>query len=164
MTESTRTLEITTPSDTEIVMRREFDAPRELVFEAFTKPEHITRWLGWRGDTMPVCEVDLRVGGKYRYVWSLSDGGEMGLYGEFLEIDPPSRIVQTENFDEPYFEAMGSGTVITLTLEERDGKTLMTETIACKSREARDGIIATGMESGVVHSFERLDELLATMK
>lgn len=158
-----RTLEVTTPSDTEIVMTREFDAPRELVYEAFTKPEHIRRWLGRRGDTMPVCEVDLRVGGKYRYVWSLFDDGEMGLYGEFLEIEPPSRIVQTENFDEPVFEVMGSGTVNTLVLEERDGKTLMTQTIACKSREARDSIIATGMESGVVESFERLDELLPTI-
>ena len=121
-------LKVTASSDLEIVMTREFNAPRALVFDAFTKPEHLTRWFGLRDEKMFVCDVDLRVGGKWRYVLSMGEQ-EMGMYGEFLEIDPPRRLVQTENFEGEFFEMMGSGTVNTMALEERDGVTTMRITI-----------------------------------
>jgi uncharacterized protein YndB with AHSA1/START domain len=154
-------LTVTTPSDTEIVMTREFAAPRSLVFEAFTKPEHTRLWLGREGDTMSVCEVDLRAGGAWRYRWQLQEGGEMGMYGAFLEIEAPGRLVQTEHFEGEFFEVMGGGTVNTLVLEEREGVTLMTATVVYKSREARDGVLQTPMEQGAGESFDRLEELLA---
>ena len=87
------------PSDLEVAFTRTFDAPAQLVFDAFTRPEHIVRWLGRPGDKMTICEVDLRVGGKWRYFWQLREGGEMGISGEFREIDAPHRIVSTEAFD-----------------------------------------------------------------
>jgi uncharacterized protein YndB with AHSA1/START domain len=155
---------VTLPSDLEVAMTRSVEAPRPLVFDAFTKPEHIRRWLGRQGDTMPICEVDLRVGGAWRYVWSLREGGEMGMRGEFREIVAPERIVTTEEFDEPFFEAMGAGTINTTTFEERDGKTRLTITALYKSREARDSALQTGMEDGLDEGFGRLAELLQTLQ
>jgi uncharacterized protein YndB with AHSA1/START domain len=160
MNQQAAKLIVTTPSDLEILMTRAFDAPRQLVFDAWTKPEHLKRWLGRDGDTMIVCEVDLRVGGAYRYVWHLHEGSEMGMYGEYREIASPDRLVATEMFDEPYFEAMGSGTLNTLTFAERDSKTTMTVTILYKSREARDAVLRSPMEEGAGESFDRLAELL----
>jgi uncharacterized protein YndB with AHSA1/START domain len=155
-------LEVTAPSDLEIVLAREFDAPRDLVFDCFTKPEHLRRWFGLRDDEMTVCEVDLRVGGKWRFV--LRTGGqEMGLYGEFLEIEPPSRLVQTENFEGEFFEMMGAGTINTMVLEERDGKTLMINTVLYKTKEARDTVLQSPMAEGAGESFDRLEELLRTL-
>lgn len=159
---STGKLQVTTPSDLEIVLTREFEAPASLVFDAFTKPEHLTRWFGLRDEQMPVCEVDLRTGGKWRFVLSMG-GQEMGMYGEFLEIEPPNRLVQTEHFEGELFEVMGAGTVNTLVLEERDGKTVMTSTILYKTREARDAVLQTPMDEGAGESFDRLEELLLTM-
>jgi len=156
-------LAVTTPSELEIVMTRAFDAPRALLFDALTKPEHIRRWLGRRGDVMTVCEVDLRVGGKWRYVWTLREGGEMGMSGEFLQIVVPELLVTTEAFDEPYFEVMGAGTVNTLRLEEREGRTFLTTTVRYKSRQARDAALGTGMETGAAESYDRLAELLRTL-
>jgi uncharacterized protein YndB with AHSA1/START domain len=102
---NTETFTVTTPSEREIAMTRVFDAPRKLVFEAFTRPELITRWLlGPPGWTMVVCEIDLRVGGAYRYVWRKDNGTEMGMGGVFREIVAPERIVQTEKFDNPWYE------------------------------------------------------------
>ena len=156
-------LEVTTPSDVEIVMTRQFDAPRQLVFEAHTKPEHMVRWFGLRGESMPVCEIDLRVGGKWRYVLSAPGGIQMGMNGEFQEIVPPERIVTTENFEGEFFEMMGSGTVNTMVLEEHDGKTTMTITVLYRSREARDAVLQTPMEQGAGEAFDRLEELLAEL-
>ncbi len=156
-------LKVTTPSDLEIVMTREFDAPRELVFEAHSKPEHLVRWFGLRGESMPVCEVDLRVGGSWRYVLSAPGGIEMGINGVYQEIVPPERIVTTENFEGEFFEAMGAGTVNTMVLEERDGKTTMTVTVRYKTREARDAVLQSPMEQGAGEAFDRLEELLATL-
>ena len=155
-------LKVSASSDLEIVMVREFDAPRTMGFEAFTKPEHLKRWFGRRVDEMTVCDVDLRVGGKWRFV--LSEGGEeMGLYGEFLEIDPPERLVQTENFEGEFFEMMGSGTINTMVLEERGGVTLMTCTALYKTREARDTVLRSPMEQGAAETFDRLEELLQAL-
>lgn len=153
---------LSTPNDYEIVMKRVFDAPAKLVYDAHTKPEHLVRWFGLRGESMPVCEVDLRVGGHWRYVLT-APGGEMGMYGTFQELDPPHRIVTTENFEGDLFEAMGGGTVNTMLLEERDGRTHMTLTVNYRTREARDAVLRTPMEWGVNESYSRLDELLATL-
>ena len=155
-------LKITVPNDNEIVMTRHFDAPRQLVFDAHTKPEHIVRWFGLRGETMPVCEVDLRVGGHWRYVLTWQ-GEEMGMYGTFQEIDPPERVVTTENFEGELFEAMGGGTVNTMVLEEHEGRTTMTLTVNYRTKEQRDAVLASPMEQGAGESFDRLEELLATL-
>jgi uncharacterized protein YndB with AHSA1/START domain len=141
-------------------MTRLFSAPRQLVFDAFTKPEHIVHWLGRAGDTMSVCEVDLRAGGAWRYVWQLREGGEMGMYGVFSEVAWPQRLVTTENFDEPFFAAMGSGTLNTSTFEESDAGTAVTVTVRYKTRESRDAVLQSGMQGGVNESFDRLDEYL----
>ncbi len=154
------TLTITTPSDLEIAMTRVFDAPRHLVFDAWPKPEHLKRWFGPRGWTMPVCEIDLRPGGAWRFFMRKDDGSKMGLYGEYREVVPPERRVSTEFFEGPVFDEMGGGTINTLTFEERDGKTTMTTTALYKSREARDAVMQTGMEDGAAESFDRLAELL----
>ncbi|PYO40722.1 MAG: ATPase [Gemmatimonadetes bacterium] len=155
------TLTVTTPSDREIVMTRVFNAPRRLVFDAHTKPELVKRWLlGPPGWSMPVCEIDLRVGGKYRYVWrSDSDGTEMGMGGVYREVLAPERIVTTERFDEAWYPGEGVGTLL---LVERGGKTTLTNTMRYESRAARDGVLKSGMEKGVAESYDRLAELLAS--
>ena len=152
---------VTTPSDREITFARVFDAPRDLVFDAWTKPELIKRWLlGPPGWTMPVCEVDLKVGGKFRYVWrNADDGREMGLSGAFREIVRPERIVHTELFDEDW---TGGETVVTNVLTEKAGKTTSTMTVLYATREARDVARGTGMEQGIAQSYDRLAEYLAS--
>ena len=154
------TLKITTPSERELVMTREFDAPRTLVYDAHTKPELVRRWLlGPPGWSMPVCEIDLRVGGTYRYVWRRDqDGTEMGMGGVYREIRAPERIVSTERFDEAWYPGEAVGTLV---LVEQGGKTTLTYTMLYQSREARDAVIKSNMESGVTASYDRLAELLA---
>src|SRR5215203_6188793 len=118
------TLEVTTPTEREIVMTRSFDAPRRLVFDAWTKPELVRQWLlGPPGWTMPVCEIDLRVGGKYRYVWRGPDGTEMGMGGVHREVLPPEKIVCTQLFDQDW---SGGEAIGTLVLTEQDGVTTLT--------------------------------------
>jgi len=156
-------LTITMPSDLEIVMTRVFDAPRHHVFDASTKPERLTRWFGPRDWTMPVCEIDLRPGGAWRFFMRKDDGSEMGMHGVYREVAPPERLVTTEIFDGDNFEEMGSGTLNTLIFEERDGKTTMTATVLYKSREDRDAVIQAPMEQGAAESFDRLAELLETL-
>ena len=151
---------IDTPSGLEIAMTRVFNAPRELVFEAFTKPELVSRWLtGPEGWTMPICEIDLRVGGKYRYGWRHADGKTMGSHGTYKEIVPPERIVASEQFDEPWYpgEAMGTTTFV-----EEGGRTKVTLTIQYDSKETRDGALKSGMERGVAYSFDQLEKILAS--
>jgi uncharacterized protein YndB with AHSA1/START domain len=157
---NTGNLKVTTGGDREILMTRAFNAPRRLVFSALTKPELVKQWLlGPPGWTMPVCEIDLRVGGKYRYVWRHADGREMGMGGVYREIVPHERIVSTELFDEAWYPGES---LITSTLVEQGGKTTLTTTILYVSREARDGVLKSGMESGVAVSYDRLEELLAS--
>ncbi len=151
------------PGGRTIVVVRTFGAPREAVFEAWTKPEHVSRWLGRRGDVMTVCEVDLRVGGRWRYVWQLLEGGVMGMGGEYLEVEPPARLVSSEVFEGEDFEVMGGGTVNTVVFEDVEGGTRVTVTSEYESTEARDGALATGMEGGMNEGFERLAELLANL-
>ncbi len=153
-------LKVTTRGDREIVMTRDFDAPRRLVFHALTKPELVKQWLlGPPGWSMPVCEIDLRVGGAYRYVWRNTNGKEMGMGGVFREIVVPERIVNTEKFDEAWYpgEAVGAAVLI-----EQGGMTTLTQTVLYVSQEARDGVLKSGMERGVAVSYDRLAELLAS--
>ena len=159
---NTGTLKVTTPTDREIVMMRVFDAPRRLVFDALTKPELVKQWLlGPPGWSMPVCEIDLRVGGAYRYVWRhTTNGNEMGMGGVYREIAAPERIVATEKFDEAWYPGEAVGT---LELSERGGKTTLTQIVFYQSREARDAVLASGMEKGVIASYDRLAELLASL-
>lgn len=157
---NTGVLQIKANGDREIVMTRVFDAPRKLVFDAFTKPELLKQWLlGPPGWSMPVCEIDLTIGGRYRYVWRRdTDGTEMGCGGVYREIVPPERLVHTEQFDNPWYPGES---LITTVLDEQRGKTTLTATMLYESRDARDGILKSGMESGVAASYDRLAELLA---
>jgi len=159
---TTSTLKVTTPSEREIAMTRVFDAPRALVFDAYTKPELVRRWLlGPDGWSMPVCEIDLRVGGAYRYVWRRDkDGTEMGMGGVYREIAAPQRLVCTERFDESWYPGEALDTI---SLVERGGKTTLTQTMRYESRDARDAVLKSPMESGVRAGFDRLAELLATL-
>jgi uncharacterized protein YndB with AHSA1/START domain len=152
-------LQVTTPTEREIVLTRAFDAPRHLVFDAFTRPELVRRWLlGPPGWSMPVCEIDLRVGGAYRWVWRNADGIEMGVSGVYREIVPPGRLVATERFDQAWYP----GEALTTTeLVELDGRTILTTTVLYESREARDVALRSEMEKGVAASYDRLAELLA---
>jgi uncharacterized protein YndB with AHSA1/START domain len=152
-------LKVTTRGDREIVMTRAFDAPRKLVFDAFTKPELVKQWLlGPPGWSMPVCEIDLRVGGTYRYVWRKAGVPDMGLGGVYREVLAPERVVSTEKFDQAWYPGEAVGTLV---LVEQGGKTTVTQTVIYESQEARDGILKSGMEKGVAASYDRLAELLA---
>lgn len=148
---------VTLPSDTEIKITREFDAPAGLVFDVWTTSDHVRNWWGWETEKMTVCEIDLRVGGGYRFVAGDGDR-EIAFSGVYQEIERPHRLVSTEVF-EPYPE---SESVNTLTLEETNGVTTMTIVVAYQSKEARDATVASGMERGLQHSFDRVDKILAT--
>lgn len=153
-------LKVETRGDKEIILSRVFDAPRRLVYEAMTNPEHVRRWwCCFEGFTMTVCEIDLRVGGKYRYVMVGPDGNEVGFNGVYREIAPAERVVHTEIF-EPFPD---SPSVVTMTLEERDGKTHYRAHIVHDSREARDAHIASGMEGGANLALDRLEEIARSL-
>jgi len=154
-------LKVTTPGDRELVMTREFDAPRKLVYDAHTKPELVRRWLlGPDGWSMPICEMDVRVGGKYRWVWrNNTNGSEMGMGGVYREIKAPERLVATERFDEAWYAGEALNTLV---LVEKAGRTILTQTGRYESKEARDAVIKSGMEKGVIASYDRLDEVLAS--
>jgi uncharacterized protein YndB with AHSA1/START domain len=160
-TMNTGGLIVTTPTDREIVMTRVFNAPRRLVFDAWTKPELVKRWLlGPPGWTMPVCEIDLRVGGAYRFEWLSQDGTVMGMGGVYREIVIPERIVNTQLFDQDW---TGGETLGTLLLVEQGGKTTCTNRVLYSSREARDGALRTRMAEGVEAGYARLDEMFKGM-
>jgi uncharacterized protein YndB with AHSA1/START domain len=145
-----------TPTDREVVVTRVVDAPRRVVFDAWTNPEHVRRWLlGPEGWTMPVCEIDLRPGGQWRFVWRKADGAEMAMTGTYREVAPPERVVHTERWGPEWPE-----TINTLVLSEAGGQTTMRLTITYPSKEARDAALETGMKGGMDESFERLDALL----
>jgi uncharacterized protein YndB with AHSA1/START domain len=150
-------LKVEARGEREIVMTRAFEAPRQLVFDAYTKPELVKRWLyGPEGWTLAVCEIDLRVGGRYRYVWK-GHGAEMGMGGVYREIVGPEKIVVTEKFDESWYPGEAIGTVV---LTEQAGTTMLTQTLLYESRAARDGVLKSPMESGVAMSYDRLEKLL----
>jgi uncharacterized protein YndB with AHSA1/START domain len=151
-------LRITTPSDREIAMTRVFNAPRKLVFEAYTRPELLKSWLGvFGGWALDVCEIDLRVGGAYRYEWKKDGGKSMGVSGVFLEVIPDERLVTNEAFDDPWYKGEGHSTI---TFVETGGKTTMTMTLRYDSKDVRDAVLASPMEHGVAASYDKLEELL----
>ena len=135
-----------------------FDAPRRLVFEAMTNPEHVPHWYGPRGWTLPVCQIDLRPGGAWRYVMRSPDGTDMGLRGVFQEVMPPEGLVTTESFDDYPGESLN-----TLTLSEEEGRTTMTTRVLYPSKEVRDAVIQSGMQEGASETFDRLTEYLPSM-
>jgi uncharacterized protein YndB with AHSA1/START domain len=150
---------ISTPTDREILVTREFSAPRQLVFDAFTKPELVRLWLlGPPGWTMPICEIDLRVGGAYRYVWRKEGEKDMGMGGVFREVVSPERVVATERFDESWYP--GEALDTTVFVGEGD-ITKVTMTILYESKEARDTARRSGMEHGMAAGYNRLEELLS---
>ena len=158
------TAQVTLPSDTEVRVTRSFHAPRTLVWQAHTVPRLAQRWLGYPGWSMPVCEMDVRPGGKYRWRWrSDEDGKEFGFYGEYREVDAPGEMVQTDYYDPGNFGgAMPDTPSITRTsFTEKNGVTTLVTLIAYDSKEARDAAISTGMTDGMETSYERLDKLLA---
>jgi uncharacterized protein YndB with AHSA1/START domain len=154
-------LKITTPGDREIAMTRVFDAPCKLVFDAHIKPELVQRWLlGPPGWSMPVCEMDVRVGGKYRWVWRHDrNGTEMGMGGVYRDIMAPERLVATERFDEAWYPGEALNTLVFI---EHGGKTTLTQTMRYESTAARDAVLTSGMEKGVAASSDRLADLLAS--
>jgi uncharacterized protein YndB with AHSA1/START domain len=153
---NSNTFEVSTPSDREIRLTRLFDAPRALVFEAITKPEHIKRWWGIldAGYSVPVCEVDLRPGGKWRYV-NRTPNGDVEFYGVYKEIAAPERLVFTEIYA-PFPDA---GSLVTTVLTEEDGRTRMTLTAQYPSVDVRNTVLKSGMERGAAISYDRLEEV-----
>jgi uncharacterized protein YndB with AHSA1/START domain len=155
------TLNVTTPTDREVVITRAFDAPRELVWDAMSKPELLKRWLfGPPGWEMTVCEEDPRVGGKFRWAWKGPGGAAMSMHGVYREVVPPERAVRTETFDAGC-APQGGEQLSTLVLTEQGGKTLLTLTVQFPSKEARDAAVASGMEHGMAAGYDRLDGILA---
>ena len=153
---NTGTLKVTTAGDRSVVMTRVFDAPRRMVFDAFSRPELLKRWFGPRGWGLTVCEVDLRVGGGSRFVLRGPDGRDMGMRGVYREIAAPDRSVHVESFDDYPGES-----VVTAEFAEAEGKTTLTVTVEYASREIRDIVIASGMEHGAAESYDKLAEMLA---
>ena len=156
---NTGTLKVTTPTDREIVLTRVFDAPRHLVFDAFTKAELLKRWFGPRGWSLVVCEVDLRVGGGFRFVLRGPDGTQMGMRGVYREIVPPERSGHMESFDDYPGESQ-----VTSVLTEDGGRTTLTATVLYPSQEVRDIVIKSGMEHGAAESYDKLAEMLASVE
>lgn len=156
------TLKVTTPSDREIVIVRAFDAPRDLVFEAWTKPEHVRHWWGWRSSTMVHCEAEVRPGGSWRYVTREENGVEVPFTGVYQEVTPPERLVHTEIYDVEPFNT-GDPAVTTVTFHEEDGRTTVTVTTIYPTKEVRDMVLGSGMEAGAAESYDRLAERLASL-
>jgi uncharacterized protein YndB with AHSA1/START domain len=158
-TTSSGTAVVTLPTDTTIQITREFAAPKHLVYRAYTTPELVRRWWHANRGEMTVCEIDLRVGGTWRYVMIAQGGFEVGFHGEYREIVPDERLVSTE-----VYEAIPDGQAIdTLTLTEEDGRTTMTILVEHESKEARDGHIDSGMEDGMQDAMDRLEQVAVSL-
>jgi uncharacterized protein YndB with AHSA1/START domain len=153
VTHNSSTLTVTLPSEREIRLSREFDVPRELLFEAFSKPEHVAQWWGQKDSTLAVCELDFRPGGAWRYVERAADGNEYGFRGQIREIVPPERIVQTFEWE----GLPGHISVETMVLEDLGGRTRITVTSVFDSVEDRDGMLQSGMEQGAGELYDRLE-------
>jgi uncharacterized protein YndB with AHSA1/START domain len=157
--EENRTV-MTLPSEREIVITRVFNAPRELVWKAWTQPEHVAQWWGIRGYNVAICEIDLRVGGRYRYVLQGDGNAEFGFDGEYREIVPPERLVYTDGFEGmPGHEAL-----VTVTFTQENGKTKLTSHSHYQSVADRDGHIQSGMEAGMRETMDNLETYLTTMQ
>ena len=155
-------------SDTEVQVKRSFDAPARLVWRAYMEPDLMRRWCsGYSGWSMPICEMDMRVGGKYRWRWRSDDGGqEFGFFGEVLEVTPHTKIVHTQSYDpgDCDFGSMGGEpSIITVTFQETGGITNVTTTIRYASKADRDAAFATGMTDGMEYNYQQLDGVLGEM-
>lgn len=158
----TGTLQVTTQGDREVRLVREFDAPRRLVWDCFTRPELVRRWLfGPDGWSFLTCDIDFRVGGRYRYVWRNDvAGAEMGMTGTFREIVPQERIVDVQVFDQDW---TGGEAISTVLFTERNGRTTVDNTMRYSSREARDAVLESGMKEGMALGYDRLEQLLPAL-
>ena len=151
------TLKVTTPSDREVVLTRVFNAPRRMVYDAITKPELLKRWFGPHGWSLETCEVDLRVGGAWRYMLRGPDGSKMGMSGVYRELSPPDRTVHSERFDD-----YPGQSIVTCVFTESEGKTTFVATVLYESKIIRDAVVASGMEHGAAESYDRLAGILAS--
>ena len=152
-------LKVTLPSDREVMLVREFDAPRNRVWDACTMPDLVKQWWGPLGTSLTICEIDLRPGGIWRFVSRADDGTEHPFTGVYREITAPERVVQTSIYDVPPFNEFEA--IETMTLNEHAGRTTLTTIVLHQSMQARDGYIQSGMEKGAGETFDRLEELLA---
>lgn len=152
---NTGTLKVTAPTEREIRMIRVFQAPRDLVFRAFSEPRWLKRWFGPRGWSLETCQIDFRVGGAWRFVLAGPGGERMGMSGIYQEISPPARTVHTESYDDFPGES-----IVTTTLEEEGDTTILTASILYPSREVRDAVLQSGMEHGAAETYDKLAELL----
>ena len=162
-TTSSRTAKVTLPSDTQILITRELDAPRHLVWRVWTTPELVRRWWHANRGEMTVCEIDLRVGGAWRYVMVADGGVEVGFHGEYREVVPNERLVSTEIY-EGIPDAEEHAALDTLTLEEVDGRTLATILVEHPTKEGRDAHIASGMEDGLQDALDLLEQLAVSLR
>jgi uncharacterized protein YndB with AHSA1/START domain len=161
---SSGTATVTLPTDEQILITREFAAPKHLVYKAWTTPELVRRWWHANRGEMTVAEIDLRVGGKWRYVMVTEDGFEVAFHGEYREIVPNERIVSTEAYEgAPQAEGVEEGTLNTLTLAEMDGRTTMTVLVLAPSKEIRDAIIESGMEAGMQDAMDNLEQVAVSL-
>ena len=159
MVERDSKMKVTLPSDREIVLTRVFNAPRALVFEAYTQPEHVRNWWGPRNSTKVHFEAEVRPGGNWRYVILSGDGDEVPFTGVYQEVTPPDRLVYTEIYDVAPFNA-GDPALNTVTFTEEAGKTVVIVTTVYPTKEVRDFVLSTGMEGGAAESYDRLEELV----
>ncbi len=158
-----RKAKVTVQGEKQILIEREFDAPARLVWEAFTQPEHVQRWWTAKRGGMEVCEIDFREGGKWRYVMTANNGMEVGFHGEYLEIEPYSRIVSTEAY-EGIPDPDGNAATNVMTLEERDGRTKMSILVEHKDRMGRDMHIESGMEDGLQDALDLLEGVAQSLR
>jgi uncharacterized protein YndB with AHSA1/START domain len=155
-----KSLEITTPSDEEIRITRSFDAPRTMVWDAYTRPELVKRWLGaMPGWSWAECEMDVREGGSYRWAWRGPEGAEMGLGGVYRQVVPAERLVTTERYDQAWYEGEAVGTVV---FTEARGRTTLVTTLRYSSKQVRDSVLQSPMAIGMEMTFAALDDLLAS--
>jgi uncharacterized protein YndB with AHSA1/START domain len=154
---------VTLPTEEQILITREFDAPRHLVYRAWTTPELVKRWWNANRGEVTVAEIDLRVGGTWRYVMVTPDGQEVGFHGEYREIVPNERIVSTEAY-EGVPDADANATLNTLTLTEKDGRTTLTVLVQAPSKEIRDAIVDSGMEAGMQDAMDLLEQVAISLR
>ena len=160
---SSGTATVTLPTDEQILITREFDAPKHLVYKAWTTPELVKRWWNAKRGEVTIAEIDLRVGGTWRYVMVTEDGFEVAFHGEYREIVPNERIVATEVYEMPE-PLEGDGTLNTLTLTEADGRTTLTILVQCPSKDVRDAIIDSGMEAGMQDAMDLLEQVASSLR
>jgi uncharacterized protein YndB with AHSA1/START domain len=160
---SSGTATVELPTDEQILITREFDAPKHLVFRAYTTPELVKRWWSGQKGEVTIAEIDLRVGGKWRHVMVASEGFEVAFHGEYQEIVPDERLVSTEIYEIPD-QGDSPPTVNTATFTEADGRTTLTVLVECPSKELRDTIIDSGMESGMQESYDALERVAASLR